>query len=179
MDTFGYRSSSLSLISTEQNFAMKPHILTELQQLKSRGGRVSRPCPIDLLKLHLQKYPEQAAQLTLHHLKDYLILRDECKHLQHQIKLIQYAKRYPLGQSKISFVSPSFFIDAELTLEQQFRVEVVKRNLASEPNHNKIKFWAITYFHFFLRLSDSYLEIQAELLSISPSKHQPQLPHFL
>jgi hypothetical protein len=150
MDTFGYRSSSLSLISTEQNFAMKPHIFTELQQLK----------------LHLQKYPEQAAQLALHHLEDYLILLNEYKHLQHQ-----YAQA--------PFVPSSFFIDAELTLEQQFHVEIFKRNLASEPNHNKIIFWAMTYFHFFLRLSDSYLEVQAQLLSIPPSKDKPQLPHFL
>jgi hypothetical protein len=122
------------------------------------------------LKVHLQRHPEQSAQLAVNHLEDYLILLNECQRLQDQIELFK--------QSKISKVSldldPSN--NTQLTLEQKFRVEILQRNLASEPNYNQAQFWAVEYFKFFLHKSESYLETRAELISL---KKQPSLPYFL
>jgi hypothetical protein len=123
---------------------------------------------VQQLRLYLQKYPEQAAQLAINHLEDYFVLLNEFKHLQDQIKLF--------GQSKTPLISSDPSIHAQLTLEQQFRVEILKRNLATEPNHRKANFWAVTYFQYFLHLNESYLETRAELISL---KKQPSLPYFL
>jgi hypothetical protein len=133
---------------------MNPHIRAELRRLK----------------VHLQRYPEQAEQLAINHLEDYLILLNECQRLQDQIELF--------GQSKTFLISPDLnsSINTQLTLEQKFRVEILQRNLASEPNYNQAQFWAVEYFKFFLHKSESYLKKRAELISL---KKQPSLPYFL
>jgi hypothetical protein len=123
------------------------------------------------LKLHLQRYPEESTQLAVNHLEDYLVLLNEVTHLQQQIDRLR--------QSKSSLSSSDSFIDAQLTLEQMFRVEILHRNLASQPSQNKAKFWAVTYFQSFLHLSESYRHQRASLLSLYASKRKPQLPHFL
>jgi hypothetical protein len=136
---------------------MNPHIRAEVRRLK----------------VHLQRHPEQSAQLAVNHLEDYLVLLNECQRLQDQIELFK--------QSKTSSVSldldPSN--NTQLTLEQKFRVEILQRNLASEPNQNQAKFWALTYFQYFLRLNEYYLEKRAELISLRTSINKPSLPYFL
>ena len=125
---------------------------------------------VQQLKIYLQKYPQQAIQLAVNHLKDYLILLNECQRLKDQIELFNQSK-----SSKVSLdLDPSN--NTQLTLEQKFRVETLKRNLASEPNHNQAKFWAVEYFKFLLHLNESYLEKRAELISLN---NKPSLPYFL
>jgi hypothetical protein len=126
---------------------------------------------VQQLKVYLQQHPEQAAQLAVNYLEDYFVLLNEFKHLQDQIKLF--------GQSKTPLISLDSSIDTQLTLEQKFRVEILKRNLAAEPSQSKAKFWAVEYFKFFLHLTESYLQIRAELLSLSASQNRPSLPYFL
>ncbi|NJO98919.1 MAG: hypothetical protein HC764_25405 [Pleurocapsa sp. CRU_1_2] len=133
---------------------MNPNIDAELQQLKA----------------YLAQYPHEAVQLAVNHLEDYLILLNECQRLQDQIELFKQSR-----PSQVSLdLDPSN--NTQLTLEQKFRVEILKRNLASQPNHNQAKFWAVEYFKFFLHLSESYLEKRVELISL---KNQPSLPYFL
>lgn len=122
------------------------------------------------LKVHLQRYPEQAEQLAIAHLEDYLILFNECRYLEKQIELLR--------QSKTHLVDPDidFSLNTQLTLENRFRVEILKRNLQGEPNHNQARFWAMEYFKHFLHKSEFYLEKRAELISL---KKQPSLPYFL
>jgi hypothetical protein len=140
---------------------MNPQISNEVQELK----------------LHLQRYPEQSAQLAVNHLEDYLVLLNEYNHLQQQIDRLRYAKRYPLGLSKSFLISSDSFLDAQLSLEQLFRVEAFKRSLVQDPC--KSQFWAVEYFKFFLHLSESYHHQKAQLLSLYISKRKPQLPYFL
>jgi hypothetical protein len=132
---------------------MNPNIDAELQQLKA----------------YLAQYPHEAVQLAVNHLEDYLALLNECQRLDKQIELF--------GQSKTSKVSLDNFINAQLTIAQQFRVEVVKRYLVQNPH--KSQFWAVEYFKFFLHLTESYLEKRAELISLSSSRSKPSLPYFL
>jgi hypothetical protein len=124
---------------------------------------------IQQLKLHLQRHPEQAAQLAINHLEDYLVLLNEYNHLQQQIDRLR--------QSKSSLISSDSFIDAQLSLEQQFRVEAFKRSLVQDPC--KSQFWAITYFQYFLSLAQSYRHQKAQLLFLCSTKQNPQLPYFL
>lgn len=126
---------------------------------------------VQQLRRYLQKHPEKAVKHAVNYLEDYLVLLNEFKHLQDQIRLLQ--------QSKTPLISLDSSIDTQLTLEQQFRVEMLKRNLSAEPSPSKAKFWAVEYFKFFLHLNESYLEIRSEFLSLSASKHQPSLPHWL
>jgi hypothetical protein len=121
---------------------------------------------VQQLKLYLQTYPRKAAQLAVNHLEDYLILLNECQLLDEQIVLLR--------QSKAPSISLDNFINAQLTLEQQFRVEVFKRYLVQNPH--KSQFWAVEYFKFFLHKNESYLDKRAELISL---QNQPSLPYFL
>ena len=131
---------------------MNPNIDAELQQLK----------------VYLDQYPHEAAQLAVNHLEDYLVQLKEFKHLQDQIELLE--------QSKTPFISLDPSNNTQLTLEQKFRVERLKRNLASEPNHNQAKFSAVEYYKFLLHSIESYLQIRAELISLN---NKPSLPYFL
>mgnify|MGYP003519414302 FL=1 len=133
---------------------MNPNIDAEVQQLK----------------VYLDQYPHEAAQLAVNHLEDYLVQLKEFKHLQDQIELFKQSKTF-----KVSLDLDSSN-NTQLTLEQKFRVERLKRSLASEPNHNQAKFWAVEYFKFFLHLNESYLEKRAELISLN---NKPSLPYFL
>jgi hypothetical protein len=136
--------------SLQKNLAMNSQIQAETQQLK----------------VYLDQYPYEAAQLAVNHLEDYLILLNEYQRLKEQIELF--------GQSKTSKVSLDNFINAQLTLAQQFRVEVVKRYLVQNPH--KSQFWAVEYFKFLLHLNETYLEKRAELISLN---NKPSLPYFL
>ncbi|MEY2833605.1 MAG: hypothetical protein RLZZ574_2864 [Cyanobacteriota bacterium] len=120
------------------------------------------------MEVYIQKHPEQAVQLAINHLEDYLIVLNECRHLEEQIGLF--------GQSKAAKVSPDNFIDAQLTLAQQFRVEVVKRYLIQNPH--KSQFWAMEYFKFFLHKSESYLEMFATGIDRIKSAIIDSLPHL-
>jgi predicted FMN-binding regulatory protein PaiB len=138
---------------------------------------------VQRLKLHLQRYPEQSAQLAVNHLEDYLVLFSEYRLLQAQIR--------QLRQSNISKVSPNSIAEAQLTLEQRFRIDVFRRSLASELNQNRAKDLAIYYFQHFLSLAHSFAQKQAEfdflqdycdrfLLEVNylPNHHPPQLPNL-
>jgi hypothetical protein len=126
---------------------------------------------VQRLKLYLQRFPESATELALAHLEDYLVLKSEFNFLQNQVKQLQrdqtFIPRYPMSE-------------AQLTLEQKFRVETFKRFLTQ--NKNESEFCAITYFHNFLILAEEYQQIEAEFDSMTdrllPS-NQPQLPYFL
>jgi hypothetical protein len=121
---------------------------------------------VQQLKLHLQQHPEQAFQLAIDHLYDYLILLNECRHLDQQVELLR--------QSKAPSISLDNFINTQLTLPQQFRVEVFKRSLVQKPH--KSQFWAVEYFKLFLHLNESCLAKRAKLISL---QNQPSLPYFL
>lgn len=147
---------------------MNPNIDAELQQLKA----------------YLAQYPHEAVQLAVNHLEDYLALLNECQRLKDQIRQLRQSDRFK--------VSPTYSLDTQLTnghpqappllggervtLEQKLKVEILKRNLASELNYNQAKFWAVEYFKFFLHLNESYLEKRAELISLT---NKPSLPYFL
>ena len=131
---------------------MNPNIDAEVQQLK----------------IYLAQYPHEAAQLAVNHLEDYLILFNECQRLEDQIRQLRQS-----NQSNVN-LAPSN--NTQLTLENRLRVEILKRNLASEPNYNQAKFWAVEYFKFLLHLNDSYLQKRAELISLN---NKPSLPYFL
>ena len=72
--------------SLQKNLAMNAKIHAEVQQLK----------------IYLQKYPQQAIQLAVNHLKDYLILLNECQRLKDQIELfnplLSFSERDPDGE---------------------------------------------------------------------------------
>lgn len=137
--------------------AMNSHILAEVQKLR----------------LYLQRHPQEAAKLAVNYLEDYLVLLNEFKLLQNQINHFQQSK------TPLTLISLDPSIDTQLTLEQKFRVEILKRSLSEEFSQSKAKFWAVEYLKFLLHLNESYLEIRAELISLSASKHQPSLPHWL
>lgn len=121
---------------------------------------------VQKLKLYLQKYPKLATKMAVNHLEDYLVLFNECKHLEEQIALLR--------QSNAPSISLDLSINTQLTLEQQFHVEALKRSLVQNPH--KSHFWAVEYFKFTLLKSESYLEMRTELISL---QNQPSLPYFL
>ncbi|MGL6343204.1 MAG: hypothetical protein ACRC80_29200, partial [Waterburya sp.] len=110
------------------------------------------------LKLHLQQYPQQATELAISHFEDYLVIVFEYKLLETKVKQLQQ-----VNPDKKAFITQYPFVEANLSLEQQLRVEKFKRFLAR--NTDESEFWAITYFHKYLILAELYR--QAEVLFFS------------
>jgi hypothetical protein len=126
---------------------------------------------VQLLKLYLKRFPQQATELAIAYLEDYLVLESEFNFLQNQVKQLQrdptFIPRYPMRE-------------AQQTLEQQFQVETFKRFFLQ--NQDDAEFWAITYFHNFLILAEEYRLAEAEFNSMTNrllAPNQLGLPYFL
>lgn len=102
------------------------------------------------LKLYLKQYPHTATELAVVHLEDYLVLVSQYDQLQAKIKQLSSAD----SSTKKANITRPTFVEAHLTLEQQFRVEKFQRYLTQ--NQNNSEFWAITYFHNYLILVQQY-----------------------
>ncbi|MGL5835604.1 MAG: hypothetical protein ACRC1Z_20590 [Waterburya sp.] len=127
---------------------------------------------VRLLELHLQRFPQEATELATAYFEDYLVLASEYDNLIARLKQLQ--------QSKKAFVPQYPFADAQLNLEQEFRVKKLSRFLAHNPS--KAQFWAILYFHNYLILAEFYRQAEAEFNSLCDhfsSPNQPSLPYFL
>jgi hypothetical protein len=127
---------------------------------------------VQLLKLYLKRFPQQATELAIAYLEDYLVLESEFNRLTAQLK--------QLKQSPFTFIPDYPLAEAHLNLEQEFRVEASKIFLAQ--NISESESWAIDYFQKFLILAQEYRLAEAEFNSLCDrllAPNQPQLPYFL
>jgi hypothetical protein len=127
---------------------------------------------VQKLKLHLQQYPQQATQLAIKHFEYYLILVSEYDSLKTQVTQLQQVNT----SNDLSFIIYSPFVEAHLTLEQEFRVEKFKRFLAQHQDESE--FWAITYFHNYLVLAQQYHSLKVKFVSIITKQSRLRISQY-
>lgn len=128
---------------------------------------------VQRLKHHLQKHPEQALELAISHYQDYLVLVTESEKLQCRLKRL----RQPNPDPELYFFFP--FVEACLSLEQEFRVKRLRRHLLIHPTESET--YAIIYFYNHLILAEQYRQQEAEFATHHTQLSRsckPSLPDF-